>query len=211
MKVREIFKSIQGESTWAGLPCALVRLTGCNLACAYCDTAYAREGGTEMPLDEVMAAVDALGIELVELTGGEPLLNPDAPALVRALIDRGHKVLIETNGSLDIGGIDERAVIIMDIKSPSSGMSERMRMDNIELLKPSDEVKFVLSNRADYEWSRAFIDIHMKGSAYTVLFSPAYGALDPAALVGWIMEDKLDVRLNLQLHKYVFGPDARGV
>ncbi len=211
MKVCEIFKSIQGESSWAGLPCSFVRLTGCNLKCRYCDTAYAREGGVEMTPDKIASEVGSFGIELVELTGGEPLLNPGTAALAAALLDLGHKVLIETNGSIDISHIDSRAVIIMDIKTPSSGMSEMMHLDNLALLKPCDELKFVLSDRADYEWARKFIADHIRDSRYTILFSPAFGVLNPADLVGWIIEDGLKVRFNMQLHKYIFGPERRGV
>lgn len=211
MRVSEIFASIQGESSWAGLPCAFVRLTGCNLSCAYCDTEYAREGGTEMTLDEIVTSVHALGIGLIEITGGEPLIHPETPSLVTALLDIGHGVLIETNGSVGIGGIDRRAVLIMDIKAPSSRMHDKTDMGNLALLKPEDEVKFVISDRPDYEWARDFMSRHMDGARYTVLFSPAFGVLDPAELAGWIMEDRLRVRLNLQLHKYIFGPDRRGV
>lgn len=209
MRVAEIFKSIQGESTWAGLPCSFIRLTGCNLDCTYCDTPYAKDGGVEMAFDEVIGKVEELGVELVELTGGEPLMNPEAPRLIKELLDRGHKVLIETNGSLDLGAVDPRAVCIMDIKTPSSGMHGRMRLENLALLKPADELKLVLCDRTDYEWARAFIASHE--TAAQVLFSPAFGLLDPAELVGWMMDDGLNVRLNMQLHKYIFGPDRRGV
>ncbi|HTZ18240.1 MAG TPA: radical SAM protein [Dissulfurispiraceae bacterium] len=211
MKVCEIFASIQGESAHAGLPCVFVRLTGCNLRCAYCDTAYAYEEGIDMTVDSVVSAVGKYGFDLVEITGGEPLLQADALELASRLLDAGFRVLIETNGSTDIGRVDKRAIVIMDVKTPGSGAADSVCVGNFDFLKKKDELKFVLCDRADYEWSVNFVRRHSLLNKCAVLFSPAYGRLDPAELSGWILEDRLPVRLNLQLHKYIFNPDRRGV
>lgn len=206
MKVCEIFTSIQGESTYAGLPCAFVRLSGCNLRCSYCDTQYAYEEGVELSIDEIVSRIAETGVNLVEITGGEPLLQESAlKNLIVRLLDSGYTVLIETNGSINIRGIERRSVIILDIKTPGSGMSHEMDFANLEYLKPSDEVKFVLCDRSDYEWAKKIIsDYRLKGRC-TVLFSPAYGIMKPEDLIKWILEDRLDVRLNLQIQKYIFG------
>jgi 7-carboxy-7-deazaguanine synthase len=211
MKICEIFTSVQGESTYAGLPCTFVRVTGCNLRCTYCDTTYAYEDGEELSIDEIVERVRGAGVSLVELTGGEPLLAEGAHELVSRLLDLGLRVLVETNGSVSIRDIDPRAVLIMDVKTPGSGECGSTDLANIELLKETDEVKFVLTDRKDYEWAREFIDTHGLTERCAVLFSPAFGILEPRELAGWILQDRLDVRLNLQLHKYIFGPDARGV
>lgn len=211
MRVCEIFRSIQGESTYAGLPCVFVRLTGCNLRCSYCDTVYAYEEGRQMSIDEILGAVSVYGTSLVEITGGEPLLSGDTPELALRLLHGGHRVLVETNGSTDISALPKGVVVIMDIKTPGSGMWESNRLENIPLLKPSDEVKIVITGRSDYEWARQLIREHDIPARCSVLLSPCYGLLEPSALAGWILEDALDVRLNLQLHKYIFRPDARGV
>lgn len=211
MKVCEIFAAIQGESSYAGLPCVFVRLTGCNLRCVYCDTAYAYEEGDERSQDEVAAVVRSFGIGLVELTGGEPLLQEEALSLAKRLLDEGCAVLIETNGSVSIREVDPRAVVIMDIKTPKSGMFSRMDLANLGRLKSRDEVKFVIADREDYGWSREFVREHRLAEKCTVLFAPAFGALKPRDLARWIIADRLPVRLNLQLHKYIFGPEERGV
>ncbi|MBN2655211.1 MAG: radical SAM protein [Nitrospirae bacterium] len=211
MKVCEVFASIQGESTYAGWPCVFIRTTGCNLRCEYCDTKYAYEEGSERSPDELMNEVQSLGIKLVEITGGEPLLHHDMPLLISKLLDSGHMVLIETNGSQSIRDIDRRCIVIMDIKTPSSGMFDRMDLTNIKYLKPLDEVKIVISDRQDYEWARGFISSYGIYGKCLVHFSPAFSKLDPALLSEWILEDKLAVRLNMQLHKYIFDPDKRGV
>ncbi|MCL4475025.1 MAG: radical SAM protein [Nitrospirae bacterium] len=211
MKVCEIFSSIQGESTYAGMPCVFVRMTGCNLRCSYCDTVYAYEEGTELTGEEIMDKIQAIGLKTVEITGGEPLLQKDVPPLTKKLLDREYRVLIETNGSQDIHGIDERAVIILDIKTPGSGMADKVMLSNLPLLKPQDEVKFVITHRNDYEWAKIFVREHSLMGRCTILFSPAFGMLDPRHLSKWILEDRLEVRLNLQLHKYIYGPDVRGV
>ena len=212
MKVCEIFTSIQGESTYAGLPCTFVRLTGCNLRCTYCDTQYSYDNGIEMTSIDIIGRVRHAGIKLVEITGGEPLLQREETLLLTgALLDEGYEVLIETNGSRSIQDIDKRAVIILDVKTPGSGMSEEMDFSNFALLKPSDEVKFVICDRADYDWSKKMLTTFSLTEKAKVLFSPALGMIQPSQLAGWIVEDRLAVRLNMQIHKYIFGPDERGV
>ena len=212
MKVCEIFTSIQGESTYAGLPCTFVRLTGCNLRCTYCDTQYSYDNGIEMTFIDIIGRVRQAGIKLVEITGGEPLLQREETLLLtRALLDEGYEVLIETNGSRSIQGIDKRAVIILDVKTHGSGMSEEMDFSNFAILKPSDEVKFVICDRADYDWSKKMLTTFSLTEKAKVLFSPALGMIQPSQLAGWIVEDRLAVRLNTQIHKYIFGPDERGV
>jgi 7-carboxy-7-deazaguanine synthase len=211
MKVCEIFASIQGESTYAGTPCTFVRMTGCNLRCSYCDTVYAYEEGTEIAEKEILDRIEAIGLKTVEITGGEPLLQSGVPLLAETLLRKGYRVLIETNGSQDIRGIDRQAVIILDIKTPGSGMAERMLFSNLPLLRPQDEVKFVITGRSDYEWAKAVIAGHALEGRCTILFAPAFGMLEPRQLAAWILEDRLEVRLNLQMHKYIYGPDERGV
>ncbi len=211
MKVCEIFASIQGESTYAGLPCVFVRLTGCNLRCTYCDTMYAYEEGAEMKVDAIVETIGMYGFNLVEITGGEPLLQGDALQLASRLVDAGYKVLVETNGTIDISGVDKRAVIIMDVKTPGSGMSDSLRIENFDHLKKSDELKFVLSGRADYEWAVDIVNRYSLKDKCTILFSPVYGKLLPSELSGWILSDRLSIRLNLQLHKYIYDPGQRGV
>ncbi len=211
LKVCEVFTSIQGETTFAGLPCAFVRLTGCNLRCAYCDTRYAYDEGADTPVAAIVRDVLDTGMDLVGITGGEPLLQPAVHTLAAELLGRGKAVLIETNGSVSIEGIDPRAVLILDVKTPGSGMSERMDLQNLRRIRPNDEVKFVLTDRRDYDWAKAMVHDHGLTGRCAVLFSPAYGLLRPSVLVAWMMEDRLAVRLNLQLHKYIWPPDTRGV
>ena len=211
MKICEIFLSIQGESTYAGLPCAFIRTAGCNLRCLYCDTTYAYSEGSDMSPDEVLKALRHFGVGMVEITGGEPLMQPDLPALVRALCSSGSTVLIETNGSVSIAGIDRRAVVIMDVKTPGSGMSDTLDPDNLRRLKAKDEIKFVLTGRDDYEWARDFLRRRGPLATAKVLFSPVFGMLQPRSLAEWILQDRLAVRLNLQIHKYIYGPGERGV
>ena len=211
MKVCEIFSSIQGESSFAGYPCVFVRLTGCNLRCSFCDTTYAYEEGTDIPAGEVIDRVGSFGIRLVEVTGGEPLLQAEAYDLMDKLLDRGHHVLLETNGSVDISDVDRRCSIILDMKTPSSAMSGRMLLKNLELLSKKDDLKFVIGNREDYEWARDMVLKHSLQEKTNILLSPVFGLLEPSKLAAWMVEDKLEARLNLQLHKYIFGPDARGV
>ncbi|MCE5325995.1 MAG: radical SAM protein [Planctomycetaceae bacterium] len=209
--VNEIFRSIQGEGTRAGRPCVLVRLTGCNLACDWCDTLYAWNEGTPMNIAAVLDAVAALGGPLVEVTGGEPLMQPATPDLLTALCDAGYETLLETNGSLDIAALDGRVVRIVDFKCPSSGQSASNRWDNVQSLRRSDEVKFVIADRADYEMAREAAVDHNLPHRCTVIFSPVNARLSGADLAGWILQDKLDVRLGLQLHKILWPSATRGV
>ncbi len=212
LQVNEIFLSVQGESSFAGWPCVMVRLAGCSLGCAYCDTAYARtEPGEPMTVDEVLARVEAYTARHVELTGGEPLDQPAALPLLQRLCDSGRVVLLETSGALDIAGVDRRVHVIMDLKCPSSGMSHRVRWQNLDLLKETDEVKLVICDRADYDWARQQIRRHGLTGRCTVLLSPAAGAVDPADLARWMLDDGLDARLQLQLHKLIWPANLRGV
>lgn len=208
VEVAETFASIQGESTFAGRPCFFVRLARCNLRCRYCDTRRAWKPGRAREVSQLAAEFRRSGLGLAEVTGGEPLLQAGTPALIRALLKTGRgAVLVETNGSLDIGLVPRGAVTIMDVKCPSSGAAEAMRWANIGRLKPCDEVKFVIGDRADYTWARAVVrrcDLARRCRA--VLFSPARGRLDPARLAGWILRDRLPCRLNLQLHKFLGVP-----
>lgn len=211
MKVCEIFTSIQGESSYAGMPCTFIRLSGCNLRCSYCDTVYAYDEGRELSEDEIIKEVLLAGIDLVEITGGEPLIQKETFHLIERLLNEGYAVLVETNGSVSIKGIDPRVTVIMDIKTPGSGMLEKTDLSNLELLKPSDEVKFVITDRADYEWARDFISEHSLQSKCRILLSPAFGRLHPEALAGWMLQDRLKARLSLQIHKYIYEPDRRAV
>jgi 7-carboxy-7-deazaguanine synthase len=212
LRVTEIFKSIQGESTWTGLPCVFVRLTGCNLRCAYCDTQYAYEGGANMTVRAILERCEALGSRLVEITGGEPLAQDGCPLLAGCLLAQGYTVLVETNGTLPIKRLPAAVIKIMDIKCPGSGMGEQTDWTNIEALSARDEVKFVMGDRTDYEWSREVVRRYdLTSRCAAVLFSPVFGAVEPGALAAWILEDGLEVRLQLQAHKYIWSPDRRGV
>lgn len=210
--IHEIYASIQGESTFAGLPCTFVRTTGCNLRCTWCDTPHAFYGGTRMPRAEVLAKALATGTKLVELTGGEPLLQPGVRLLLRELCDADRTVLIETSGEADISGLDPRVHKIMDIKAPGSGESHRNRWSNLEHLGPGDEVKFVLASREDYEFMRAVLrDRGVLSRTKNVLASTVFGKLAARELVAWVMEDALPVRVQLQMHKYIWSPETQGV
>jgi len=211
MKVCEIFTSIQGESSYAGLPCTFIRLTGCNLRCSYCDTVYAYTGGSELSAEEVAVAVRNTGIGLVEITGGEPLLQRDVHHLINILIGNGCRVLLETNGSLSIKDIDPKIVLIMDFKTPGSGMSGEMDFSNLDYIKFNDEIKFVLTGFDDYIWAKEIIRKNHLPYRCNVLLSPAYGILKPEDLAKWMLEDRLEARLNLQIHKYIFGAERKGV
>lgn len=210
LMVSEIFRSVQGESTFAGIPCVFVRLAGCNLRCRYCDSTYAREDGEEMELTAILDQVSAYGIELVEITGGEPLFQAETATLAGALRNMGHVVLIETNGSLDISVLPDGVIRIMDIKCPSSGETERVLWENIWKLKPDDEVKFVMADRHDYEWARGIIMERFAHTKTKVLLSTVYGELPPRHLVEWMLDDKLRARFQLQLHKYIWPRESRG-
>lgn len=213
LRVCEIFESIQGESSYAGRRSAFVRLAGCNLRCTYCDTRYAYHEGKDLSVGEVVSAVRRFGCSLIVVTGGEPLIQAETPELITILSDIGCTVLLETNGSLDISCVDPRCVRIVDFKCPSSGESERNDFRNIERLRPQDEVKFVMGDRRDYDFGKEVSQWvgDSCGPENEILFSPIYGVLDPQILVRWMMDDCLDVRLNLQLHKYIWEPDRRGV
>ena len=211
LKIAEIFRSIQGESSYSGLPTVFIRLAGCNLRCRYCDTAFAQDGGEEMSIDEVLHQALSYGLDMVEITGGEPLFQDETPALASALISSGCKVLVETNGSLDISLLPEGAVRIMDIKCPSSGENHAVLWENLWKLRLADEVKFVISDRHDYEWARGIIRERFAMRDTTVLLSNVFGELPPRNLVEWMLEDKLKTRFQLQLHKYIWPRLTQGV
>jgi len=210
MKVCEIFASIQGESSYAGMPCTFIRLTGCNLRCSYCDTSYAYYEGRELTEDEILREVHRANINLVEITGGEPLLQNDVQHLIKKLLDSGYTVLVETNGSQSIKEIDKRAILVLDIKTPGSGMSGEMDFSNLDFVRISDEIKFVITDRADYEWSKEIIQRYKLTQKCNLLFSPAFGVLPPENLARWMIDDRLKIRLNLQLHKYIFSSGQKG-
>lgn len=210
--VNEIYQSIQGESSWAGWPCVFVRTTACDLRCNYCDTEYAFYEGKRRALDDVLREVLALDCPLVEITGGEPLLQKNVLPLMSALCDAGKTVLLETSGAHDISGVDPRVHRIMDLKTPGSGECARNRFENIPHLTTRDEVKFVIGSREDYEWSREQVRTHdLAARAGCVLFSPIFGRIEPRQIVEWVLEDKLPVRFQLQMHKFIWEPKARGV
>jgi 7-carboxy-7-deazaguanine synthase len=211
MRVTEIFHSIQGESSFAGRPCVFVRLTGCPLRCTWCDSEYTFYGGTELALDDVLAKVRSFDCRLVEVTGGEPLHQPEAFTLIERLCADGCEVLVETSGAIDITPVDPRAHIIMDVKCPGSGMMDRMDWANLDRIAGKDEVKFVLKDRADYEFARTMIGRHGLAERCPVLLSPSFGELDPRQLSEWVLADKLPVRVQLQLHKFIWDPQTRGV
>lgn len=210
--IHEIYASIQGESTFAGLPCTFVRTTGCNLRCTWCDTTHAFYNGTRMARAEVRALALSFNTQLVELTGGEPLLQPAVPLLCAELCDAGRTVLIETSGEADVSVLDPRVHRIMDLKAPGSGESARNRWSNLQHLSPRDEIKFVLRDRVDYEWMRDVIrDRQLTTITPTLLASAVFGALATKDLVEWVLADGLPVRVQLQMHKYIWPPDATGV
>ena len=211
MKISEIFTSIQGESSRAGLLCTFIRLSGCNLRCSYCDTQYAYSEGFDLSDDDIVSRVRQSGIHLVEITGGEPLLQTEVYPLTTRLLDEGYRVLLETNGSMSIKDLDKRTVVILDIKTPGSGMSDRMDLTNLEMIKQSDEIKFVLTGRDDYEWTREMIRAYNLTDRCIILLSPTFGVLQPEDLAAWMIQDRMQARFNLQLHKYIFGPQRRGV
>ena len=205
LKVNEIFFSIQGESSYAGLPCSFVRLTACNLRCSWCDTEYAFEEGRDMPLDQILQELESHPTELVEVTGGEPLLQNGVHDLIRQLLDSGKTVLVETGGSLDVRPVDARAVLIYDIKCPGSAMQERNRWENLDQLRPHDEIKFVLTSRSDYDWAKAKLQELRLNKKNEVLFSAVWESLPPRQLADWILQDGLPVRMQLQIHKLLWG------
>lgn len=211
LKINEIFYSIQGESSRAGERCVFIRLTGCNLRCTYCDTEYAFYEGTSESIDDIIDAVKRYNCKLVEITGGEPLLQNDSLILMKSLCDAGFDVMLETGGSLSVEKVDNRVKIILDMKCPSSGMEKKNLYANLNWIKPGDEVKFVIGNRADYEWSKKILEEYGVIQKSVVLFAVVFNKLEPVQLAEWILADNLNVRFQLQLHKYIWDPTKRGV
>ena len=212
LTINEIFYSIQGESTYAGRPCVFVRLTGCDLRCSWCDTPYSFHEGRKMSVDDVLDEVGRYGTPMVEVTGGEPLLQPDVYPLMDRLLEGGRTVLLETGGQVDVSRVPGAVVKVMDVKCPGSGESEKNEWGNIDRLGSRDQVKFVIADRADYEFSRDILLRHaLDRRCAAVLFSPVHGRMNPKSLSEWILDDRLPVRLQLQIHKHIWGPDVRGV
>ena len=208
--INEIFYSIQGESVYSGRPCVFVRLTGCNLRCSYCDTIYAYENGSEMEIEPIIKQVDSFRCPLVEITGGEPLIQPETPLLIHSLLENGYEVMIETNGSLDISIIDNRCIKIVDIKCPSSMESDKNNLENLKRMSMKDQVKFVIGTRKDYEYALEIIKLIPSGfPGHHILFSPVSGEIFPSQLANWILEDKLAVRFHQQLHKIIWPDEDR--
>ena len=212
LTVNEIFHSIQGESTFAGEPCVFVRLTACDLRCSWCDTPYAFHEGQKMSIDEVMAVVDQFGSQLVEVTGGEPLLQSDVYPLMDRLLERGKTVLLETGGHRSIEKVPSRVIRIVDVKCPGSGESDKMDWGNLARLTSADQVKFVIKDRTDYDYARDIVSRERLSSRVAaVLFSPVHGVLEPRLLAEWMLADRVTARLQLQAHKYIWSPETRGV
>jgi 7-carboxy-7-deazaguanine synthase len=211
MRITEIFFSVQGESSHVGKPCVFVRLTGCGLRCVWCDTKYSYSGGKEMSLEDVLAAVEKHPTRLVEITGGEPLEQDEAYPLMDSLLARNYTVMLETGGHVRLDRVPAPVIKIIDIKCPDSGEGHTFCWENIALSAPHDEFKFVIASRKDYEWSRDVLRQRLKGSSNTILFSPAHDELPPRQLAEWVLADGLPVRVQLQIHKYIWGSEARGV
>ena len=212
LTINEIFHSIQGESTHAGRPCVFVRLTACDLRCSWCDTTYAFHEGHKMSVDEVLQRVDAYGCDVVEITGGEPLLQKDVYPLMRQLLDRGRTVMLETGGHLSVEDVPDGVIRVIDVKCPGSGESARNHWENLDRLRPTDEIKFVVCDRADYEYAREIVERRrLLGRCGAVLFSPVHGVLEAKALAAWVLEDRLPVRVQLQIHKFIWDATTRGV
>ena len=211
LKVNEIYKSVQGESTFSGLPCTFIRLTFCNLRCSYCDTEYAFYEGDDMEISDIIKKVDDLKCNLVEVTGGEPLVQDNCINLLKSLISNGNKILIETGGALSIEKIPKEVTIILDIKCPSSDMSDKNLWTNIDFIKEKDEIKFVIGNKEDYNWSKNIINQYNLTDKCKILFSPVFGKLKSKEMVKWILDDNLNVRFQTQLHKSIWPSDTKGV
>lgn len=203
LKVNEIFKSIQGETTFTGLPCVFIRLTGCNLRCSYCDTAYAFDKGQSIDINNIYKTVRDFGVKLVCVTGGEPLIQEGSRDLIKLLSESGFLVLVETNGSVKVDSLPDNVIIIMDIKCPDSGESDKMDLDNLKIMRPKDEIKFVLSSKRDYTWAKNFILTNGLDGEVKLLFCATSGLLEPVTLAEWMLHDNLNVRLQIQLHKYL--------
>lgn len=210
MRITEIFHSIQGESSHAGRACVFVRLTGCNLRCRWCDSEYTFTGGERMSIDEIVDRVKSCGCKLVEVTGGEPLAQAESFDLIHRLCDEGFEVLIETSGSIDVAPVDPRAKLILDIKCPGSGEVEKNRWSNLDILRPHDEIKFVIAGRDDYEWARNLV-VERKLDRWVVLFSPVWGEMNMQSLAEWMLADRVPARFQTQLHKHIWGADVKGV
>jgi 7-carboxy-7-deazaguanine synthase len=217
LRITEIFHSVQGESTWAGLPCTFIRLTGCPLRCVWCDTEYSFHGGEKMSLDDIVARIEGIGTKLVEITGGEPLIHRNAFVLAQRLLDNGYTVLVETSGAVDVAPLDPRAHKIMDLKCPGSGEVAKNMWENLDYLTARDEIKFVIASREDYEWARDVIrerglDRRIEdGSLRALLISPVWERADFRELAEWVLEDRLPVRYQIQLHKIIWGAHVHGV
>ena len=211
LKVNEIYASIQGESSYTGLPCVFIRLTGCNLRCSWCDTAYAFYEGIDLTLEDIMFQVENFSLPLVEITGGEPLMQENVYPLMSSLLDKGYRVMLETGGAISINKVPEEVIKILDIKCPGSGEEKKNHLENLKLLTPHDEVKFVLIDRADYEWSRDLLQKYNLPSSVQVLFSPVYDKLELKDLSKWILKDRLPVRLQTQFHKVIWSKNAISV
>lgn len=212
IKINEIFYSIQGESTKAGLPCVFVRLTYCNIRCVYCDTEYAFYEGVDTEITDIIKKIKEYGCNLVEITGGEPLVQENVHILMKELCDKGYEVMLETGGSLPIEVVDKRVKVIMDLKTPYSRMEHKNHYENINQLKPTDEVKFVIGSKEDYLWSKEIAEKYdLVNKVEQVLFSPVFDKVENIDLANWILEDKLNVRFQLQMHKYIWHPQTRGV
>ena len=211
LKVNEIFHSIQGESTHAGRPCVFVRLTYCHLRCTFCDSEYAFYEGTDRSLEEILAIVRSYGCRLVEVTGGEPLIQKETTAFLQLLLDEGYEVLLETSGAWTVEDVPDGVKVIMDLKTPGSGMAHRNRWENLRHLDGDDEIKFVICDRADFDWARSVMEEHGLASRHAVLFSPSFDQLEPRLLAEWVLAERLAVRMQLQVHKFIWSPTARGV
>ncbi len=211
MKISEIYQSIQGESSYAGLPCVFIRTSGCNLRCRWCDTEHAFEEGQDCSVESILKTVATFGCHFVELTGGEPLVQEESLTLITALLDAGYLFLLETSGAILIDRVDQRATIILDVKCPGSGMSEQMLWENLGHLKGQDELKFVISDQADYDWAKAVLRRYPFLQDRMIHFSPVFGEMDPQTLAASILKDRLPVRLQLQIHKYIWDPSTLGV
>ncbi|KAF0150781.1 MAG: radical-activating enzyme radical SAM superfamily [Ignavibacteria bacterium] len=211
IKINEIYKSIQGESSKAGLPCTFIRLTYCNLRCSYCDSEYSFYDGTEMEIEEILSEIKMLECNLVEVTGGEPLFQKECLDLLKRLCDEGYEVMLETGGSLPIENVDKRVMIILDLKCPSSGMMKKNLYENAYHLKQIDEIKFVIGTKEDYQWAKEKMEEFNLYQKCSILFSTVFGELSPQTLIEWILEDNLHVRFQLQLHKYIWDPKTKGV